>query len=64
MSGLELLRAVRSTPEIAKTPFIMVTAEAEQKNIIEAIKMGVNNYIVKPFTPDTLSEKIKKALEK
>jgi two-component system, chemotaxis family, chemotaxis protein CheY len=64
MTGLELLKAVRSTPEISKTPFLMVTAEAEQKNIIEAIKCGVNNYIVKPFTPDTLQEKIKKALEK
>jgi two-component system, chemotaxis family, chemotaxis protein CheY len=62
MSGLELLKAVRSTDTIAATPFIMVTAEAEQKNIIEAIKSGVNNYIVKPFTPDTLAEKIKKVL--
>jgi len=64
MSGIDLLKAIRSTPELAKTPFIMVTAEAEQKNIIEAIKQGVSNYIVKPFTPDTLQEKIKKALEK
>jgi two-component system, chemotaxis family, chemotaxis protein CheY len=64
MSGMELLKAVRSTPELANIPFIMVTAEAEQKNIIDAIKAGVNNYIVKPFTPDTLQEKIKKALEK
>lgn len=62
MTGLDLLKAVRSTASIANTPFIMITAEAEQKNIIEAIKAGVNNYIVKPFTPDTLSEKIKKVL--
>ncbi|MBN1115554.1 MAG: response regulator [Oligoflexia bacterium] len=62
MSGLDLLKAIKSTAEIANTPFLMVTAEAEQKSIIEAIKSGVSNYIVKPFTPDTLQEKIKKII--
>ena len=63
MSGIELLKAVRNTKELASVLFIMVTAEAEQENIIEAIKNGVNNYIVKPFTPDTLYTKIKTVLD-
>ncbi|MBF0530671.1 MAG: chemotaxis response regulator CheY [Deltaproteobacteria bacterium] len=60
MTGIELLRHVRSTPEIKETPFLMVTAEAQQENIIEAVKAKVSNYIVKPFTADTLNEKITK----
>ena len=60
MTGIELLRHVRSTDEIKDTPFLMVTAEAQQENIIEAVKAKVSNYIVKPFTADTLNEKIEK----
>jgi two-component system, chemotaxis family, chemotaxis protein CheY len=60
MTGIELLRHVRSTDEIKDTPFLMVTAEAHQENIIEAVKAKVSNYIVKPFTADTLNEKIEK----
>jgi len=60
MTGIELLRHVRSTEEIKDTPFLMVTAEAQQENIIEAVKAKVSNYIVKPFTADTLNEKIEK----
>lgn len=60
MTGIELLRQVRSTPELKDTPFLMVTAEAQQENIIEAVKAKVSNYIVKPFTADTLNEKITK----
>lgn len=62
MSGLELLKAVRSDPAVAHTPFLMVTAEAQKENIIEAVKAKVNNYIIKPFTADTLSEKLEKVL--
>jgi two-component system chemotaxis response regulator CheY len=60
MSGIELLRKVRSSEEFADLPFLMVTAEAQQENIIEAVQAKVSNYIVKPFTPDTLSQKIDK----
>ena len=60
MTGIELLRHVRSSDELKDTPFLMVTAEAQQENIIEAVKAKVSNYIVKPFTADTLHEKIEK----
>lgn len=62
MSGLELLKAVRSNEAIKDLPFIMVTAEAQKENILEAIKYKVNQYIVKPFTPETLKEKLEKVL--
>ncbi|MDA8418765.1 MAG: response regulator [Desulfobacteraceae bacterium] len=62
MTGLELLKNVRANPEWASTPFIMVTAEAQQENIIMAVKAKVSQYIVKPFTADTLGEKINKVL--
>ncbi len=60
MTGLDLLKAVRSDANLNATPFIMVTAEAQQDNIILAVKAKVSQYIVKPFTADTLSEKITK----
>jgi two-component system chemotaxis response regulator CheY len=60
MTGLELLKNVRANPDLATIPFIMVTAEAQQDNIILAVKAKVSQYIVKPFTADTLGEKIKK----
>ena len=60
MTGIELLRKVRSSEEYANTPFLMVTAEAQQENIIEAVQAKVSNYIVKPFTPETLGQKIDK----
>ncbi len=60
MSGIELLRKVRGSEEFADMPFLMVTAEAQQENIIEAVQAKVSNYIVKPFTPDTLGQKIDK----
>ena len=60
MTGLELLKKVRQDDELKSIPFIMVTAEGQKENIIEAVKAGVSNYIVKPFTPETLSEKLEK----
>jgi two-component system chemotaxis response regulator CheY len=62
MTGLDLLKNVRANPEWEKIPFIMVTAEAQQDNIILAVKAKVSQYIVKPFTADTLGEKINKVL--
>ncbi len=60
MSGLELLKAIRSNPATQNLPFVMVTAEAQKENILEAIKYKVSQYIVKPFTPETLKEKLEK----
>jgi two-component system chemotaxis response regulator CheY len=60
MTGLELLQAVRADEKLKKLPFLMVTAEAEQDNIMAAVKSGVSNYIVKPFTAQTLQEKLMK----
>lgn len=60
MTGLELLKHVRADADMANTPFIMVTAEAQQDNIILAVKAKVSQYIVKPFTAETLGEKINK----
>ncbi|MBW2058923.1 MAG: chemotaxis response regulator CheY [Deltaproteobacteria bacterium] len=64
MTGLELLKAVRSDEALKDIPFLMVTAEAQKDNIIEAIQAGVSNYVVKPFTPETLREKIAQTLAK
>ncbi len=62
MSGLDLLKAVRGDSILKTIPFIMVTAEGQKENVIEAVKAGVTNYIVKPFTPETFGEKIHKVL--
>ena len=64
MTGLELLKAVRADDALKDIPFLMVTAEAQQENIIEAVKSGVSNYIVKPFTAETLGQKIKQIFNK
>ena len=58
ITGLDLLRRVRSDAALSDTPFIMVTAESKTDNVIEAKKAGVSNYIVKPFTADVLKAKI------
>ena len=60
MPGIDLLRKVRASEQFADLPFLMVTAEAQQENIIEAVQAKVSNYIVKPFTADTLKQKIDK----
>ena len=64
MTGIEFLKTVRADPKFKHLPFLMVTAEAEKENIIEAVKSGVSNYIVKPFTGQTLGEKLAKIFEK
>ncbi len=58
MDGLSLLKAIRSDPELKDIAVLMVTAEAKKENVIEAVKAGVNNYVVKPFTKEVLKEKI------
>ncbi len=62
MDGLTFVKTFRETDKT--TPLIMVTTEAEKSRVIEAIKAGVNNYVVKPFTPDLLSERISETLAK
>lgn len=63
MTGLELLKKVRASTEYKKTPFLMVTAEAQKQNVIEAVQAGVSNYVVKPFTAEAISDKLKKILK-
>ncbi len=60
MTGIELVQAIRSDEKLKHLPILMVTAEAKKENVLMAIKAGVNNYIVKPFTAETLKEKIEK----
>lgn len=63
MTGLELLKAVRADEELNKMPFLIVTGDALQDNVVAAIRAGVSNYIVKPFTSEILNEKIMKIME-
>jgi two-component system, chemotaxis family, chemotaxis protein CheY len=63
MAGLDLLKAVRADPKLAKMPVLMLTAESKREQIVEAAQAGVNGYVIKPFTAVTLKEKIEKILE-
>lgn len=58
VTGLELLQQVRADGRLAKLPFIMVTAESKVENIVAAKQAGVSNYVVKPFSAETLRAKI------
>ena len=58
MMGIDLLRAVRSANNLKSIPFLMITAEAQKENIIEAAKAGVSQYIIKPFTVEALQQKM------
>ena len=60
MQGIEVLKKIRSDDKLKNIPFVMVTAEAQKDNIIEAVKAGVSSYIVKPFTAETVSGKLQK----
>jgi two-component system, chemotaxis family, chemotaxis protein CheY len=60
MPGIELLKQVRADDGLKNTPFVMITAEAKKENILAAVQAGVNNYVVKPFTAETISEKLEK----
>ena len=64
MTGIELLKKVKGDPALAHIPFLMVTAEAEKENIVEAIKAKVDQYIIKPFNAAMLAEKINFAMHK
>lgn len=63
-TGLELLKRVRGDKRYAHLPFLLITAESEQHQILEAVKSGVHGYIVKPFSPPTLKEKLEATYQK
>ena len=60
MTGIDLLRAIRADEKLKAIPVLMVTAEAQKENLIEAIQAGVSNYIVKPFSAEVVQEKMNK----
>ena len=62
MTGIELLDAVRSHPDHKWLPFVMLTAEGQKENILEAVRLQVSQYLMKPFTAELLVRKIKRAL--
>jgi len=62
MPGLDLIKAVLADGKLAKMPVLMLTAEAKREQIIEAAQAGVNGYVIKPFTAETLKEKLDKIL--
>jgi two-component system chemotaxis response regulator CheY len=64
MEGIDLLKHVREDETLKAIPFLMVTAEAEKDKVITAIKAGVDNYVVKPFTAEVLKEKLEKIADK
>jgi len=64
MTGIELLKAIRADDRFKTLPVLMVTAEAKREQIIEAAQNGVNGYIIKPFTAQTLEEKLGKIFER
>ncbi|NZA27880.1 chemotaxis response regulator CheY [Luteimonas sp. SJ-92] len=64
MTGIDLLREIRADAALRALPVLMVTAEAKREQIIEAAQCGVNGYIIKPFTAQTLEEKLSKIFER
>lgn len=58
MNGLDLVKKIRKDPELNKVPIIMITSESAKYNVIEAVKAGVNDYLVKPVSERSLMEKI------
>ena len=64
MTGIDLLRSIRADEKLKTLPVLMVSAEAKREQIIEAAQNGVNGYIIKPFTAQTLEEKLGKIFER
>ena len=63
-TGVELLKRVRGDKRYANLPFLLVTAESEKHQIVEALSLGVSSYIIKPFNPDTIKTKLAEAHQK
>jgi len=64
MDGLTFVKELRGSPVYSDVPIIMITTEGAKKEVIEALKQGVNNYVVKPFTKDVLLEKLNATIKK
>lgn len=64
MNGLDLLKAIKGDESLKNVPFLMVTAEAQKSAVVEAVQAGVDSYIVKPFTADTVKEKLAQIFDK
>ena len=64
VTGLELLKAVRGDELMKNVPFLMVTAEGQKDSVVQAVQAGVDNYVVKPFTADTIKEKLEQIFHK
>jgi two-component system chemotaxis response regulator CheY len=64
MDGLTLVKEIRKRGELSSVPIIMITTEGAKSEVVEALKQGVTNYIVKPFTPEILVEKVKATIGK
>jgi len=62
MSGIDLLKAVRTDASLRHLPMLMITAEARKEEIVQAMQCGAAGYLVKPFTVEALEERVKKAL--
>ncbi|MBI5807955.1 MAG: response regulator [Ignavibacteriales bacterium] len=62
VSGLDLVKSVRANPKTANIPILMVTTRGMKEDIVEALNAKVNNYVVKPFTPQVLREKIEQII--
>jgi len=63
MSGIDFVKTIRKTPALAGIPVIMVTSNADKKQVLSAVMAGVNDYLAKPFAFDVFSEKVRKALK-
>jgi two-component system chemotaxis response regulator CheY len=64
MDGREFVQTLRQNPEMGGIPVLMVTTQAEKPDVVVALEAGVNDYVVKPFTPEALKEKIAEVLSK
>lgn len=62
MNGIEVVQTCKQNPHLAQIPFIMISAERDHKNIVQALNSGVEDYIMKPFSPAILSRKITKVI--
>jgi len=64
MDGLTFIKSVKAESNLKNIPILMVTTKAQKDDIIEALKSGVNGYVIKPFTPQVIKEKIEEILAK
>ena len=64
LTGIELVHKIKANDALKNVKILMLTAESEKEKVIEAIRAGVNNYIIKPFSPDMLEKKIREIYQK